>query len=138
MRRSTTVRLCALVAATGAIGAIAAGCSADATLPGLRGGADTSVDCSLQSITVSPPSITLTVGDTAVFVAVVPVCGTTSASNAFTWRLSDSSIATIAVRGDSAVWLRARNPGTTTLIASPNATPAVQGAAAVNIVAAVH
>ena len=72
------------------------------------------------------------------FVAVVPVCGTTSASNAFTWRLSDSSIATIAVRGDSAVWLRARNPGTTTLIASPNATPAVQGAAAVNIVAAVH
>jgi uncharacterized protein YjdB len=93
--------------------------------------AGTTTDCTLQSITVSPPSATLHVGDTLRGIAQTPSCRSNQMVETFWWRTSDTSVAAVdSVAG----LLRAKHTGTATVIATATSNPAILGAMALVVV----
>jgi uncharacterized protein YjdB len=111
-----------LLVAVAAVGAAAA-CSANDSPTTSNG---TVVVC-VTTITVSPATITLHVGDTTRFVA--KGCATESTS--WRWRVSNASIATVdSITG----FLRATKGGSASVIATAVSDPTVMGAAALTVV----
>ena len=84
-------------------------------------------DCTLPGPTVSPPSATLHVGDTLHATAAITICEGVPTSRVFHWRSSDTVNASV----DSITGLvRARHPGTASIIATLVVNPAIRGAMA--------
>lgn len=81
------------------------------------------------SVTVSPPSVALRVGERTTLVASV-AAGTTVTDRTVTWSSSDSKIATVVANGV----VRGESPGTTTVRAVAKANASVVGAVAVTVV----
>jgi hypothetical protein len=106
---------------------LVAACSAEGTKT-----VQTLPDCTLQTITVSPPYATLHPGDTVRANASHSVCPQDNGpALTYRWRSSDTSVAVV----DSVAGLvRARKTGTASLVATAAAAPSVQGAMALNVV----
>ena len=88
---------------------------------------ESSVDCTLQNPSVSPPSATVHPGDTLrANVQVNPCLPQTT----FIWKTSDTTVATV----DSVAGLvRARAIGRTSILAIANANPQIIGAMALTV-----
>jgi hypothetical protein len=90
-------------------------------------------DCLVVSVTVTPASVTMHLRDTTLLHG----SGTTQCPGRVVtvrWRLSDSTVAAIALSTDSTATLIARGSGSTTVFATAVQDPAVSRAVSVNVV----
>lgn len=86
------------------------------------------VDCTLQGMTVSPPTVNVFVGDSTRFSVKASTCGTALGSTTVHWQSSNAAVASV----DSLSGLaRGLTPGPATIIATLVSDPAVKGAAVV-------
>lgn len=90
-------------------------------------------DCSLDGMRVTPASASLRVGDTVRLTAQIPHCGTHDVAGAVAWRLSDTTVASVATIDTTTALVTARAPGASTAIAEAVANTALKGAAAITV-----
>jgi hypothetical protein len=88
----------------------------------------TPVDSTIHSVTVSPPSLTLKVGDVSPLSASVSA-GPGAKDKTVKWTSGNAAVATVDANGV----VTAKGGGNTTVTATSNADPSVSGAAAISV-----